>query len=80
MWEHKSGEGIWSEYINSDTGESSINSITPKTIKVYCKPEDHYFVPITPESRECICSKCGQGAYYVLGLQYIVDGKIVNRG
>lgn len=79
MWELKGGQGIWEELVNSDTGESSIRTHDLKTIRVFCKPEDHYFVPVTPESRECICSKCGQGAYYVLGAQFIVNGKIVNQ-
>ena len=80
MWEHKSGEGIWEELVNSDTGESSVKTHTLKTIKVFCKPEDHYFVPVTPESRDVVCSKCGQGAFYVLGPQFLVDGKIVTQG
>ena len=80
MWNYKGGKGLWVEYVNTDTKESSIKEITPKTIKSYCKPSKHYFVPISSSSRECLCRKCGIGATYILGLQKLVKGKIITQG
>lgn len=78
QWERSGGKGLWTEYINKETGESSIKEISPKVAKLYCKPSKHYFIPISKSSRECICKRCGIGAKYVLGLHKLEKGKITS--
>ena len=78
-WEYKQGTGIWQEWTNSETGESSISDITPKVTNTFCKQNNHYFETVSPSSRDLVCKKCGQGSYYVLGLQSLKDGKVINN-
>ena len=78
QWEFKQGKGLWKEFINSETKESSIKHIEPTIVKSYCRAKKHYFVALSPSSRECVCRKCGIGATYVLGLQRLVKGKIIS--
>lgn len=78
QWKYKGGKGLWREYINPETKESSIKNIEPTLIKQYCKANKHYFVQVSPSSRDCVCKKCGIGATYILGLQKLVNGKIIS--
>lgn len=76
-WKHKSGEGLWSEYVNEDNNESSVKQHTLKTVKEYCKNKKHYFILESPSSRNVICRKCGLGATFILGLHKLENGKII---
>lgn len=78
MWEFKGGSGLWNEYINSQTKESSIKEHKLKSVKKFCKHNNHYFVPTSPSSRELTCRKCGIGANYILGIHKLVNGKIIS--
>lgn len=75
-WEYKGGTGRWQEYVNTETGESTIKEHKITVIAEYCSPDEHYFVPIKNTSREVRCKKCGFVTHYVLGLQKLKDGKI----
>lgn len=77
-YEFKGGEGLWQEYVNTDTKESSIALHTPREIQIFCKPSDHNFKQINSTSREVVCSKCGIISNYILGLQKLQDGKIID--
>ena len=57
-WEDKGGEGIWTERVNSDTGESSIKTHKVKVVKEYCSKHD--WVAYPKESR-MECARCGVG-------------------
>jgi hypothetical protein len=74
--EHKSGEGIWTEYVDTETNKSTIQEHKVKTVARYCKPADHEFTPVSATSREVICTKCGFVTTYILGLQTLIDKKI----
>lgn len=81
MWELKKGtedNGRWKEYINSDTGESSIKEHKLKTIWISCPPKKCYYELTNPSTRECTCTKCGSIYNFVLGMQILQNGKIVN--
>lgn len=84
LWEqemplkYKGGHGLWAEYVDTDTNKSSIQYHEPKVIETYCKPQDHFFMNESGHSREVYCIKCGMIATYVLGLQKLINGKIVN--
>lgn len=77
--EGKRVAGLWREHVNSETGESSYREHTLSTIATYCRPKDHYFEASSPSSREVVCKKCGFISSYILGLQILQDGKIIDR-
>lgn len=77
-YEFRGGKGLWQEYVNTDTNESSIALHTPKEIQTFCKPSDHNFKQISSTTREVVCSKCGMITTYILGLQKLQGGKIVD--
>lgn len=82
MWntiqeENKDIGGLWTERINPITGESSLREHTPKVIKEWCLPDEHYFVMKDPRDRILICDKCKYEAKFVLGMQKLIDGKLV---
>lgn len=76
-WEHKGGEGRWKEYVNTDTGESSIKEHTLKTIWTSCPKNMCRYELTDAPKRECTCMKCGAMTTFIVGLQSLVDGKIV---
>lgn len=76
-WEHKSGEGRWKEYVNSETGESTIKLHKPKIVWESCPPDKCYYELTEPRLRECTCNKCGAKIRFVLGIQILQKGKIV---
>lgn len=78
--EGKRVAGLWNEYVDPDTGQSSYMEHEVKTIATYCKPQDHYFEANSPQSRFVTCKKCGLFTSYVLGPQILQDGKIIDRG
>lgn len=77
MWERKNEEdkGRWNEYINTETGESSIKEHKLKVIWTGCKEDEHNFE--LTGNREVTCKKCGYIKNFVLGIQKLENGKIV---
>lgn len=76
MWvQQTEDKGLWNEYINDVTGESSIKEHKPKIIWKGCKPEDHYWE--MTGNREITCKHCHQKSTFIVGLQKIVDGEII---
>jgi len=76
-WELKGGTGRWKEYINSETGESSIKEHQLKTVWQSCpKGKCHFELTDSPK-RECTCQNCGAITNFILGMQSLVKGKIV---
>lgn len=70
---------LWNNEKNPETGEQSLTeNIVPRHLSTFCKQGEHYFELENPRSRNVVCTKCGQGAMFVLGMQKLVDGKIVN--
>lgn len=75
MWELVEGQGLWQDYKNQVTGEHSVKSHTPKKVWEACS--DHYFIE-DGNSRSIKCNKCGFGKRYVLGMQKLENGKLVD--
>lgn len=69
--------GLWTERKDPITGKSSIEEHTPKLVQEWCPPDKHYFVMDDPRSRIIVCKHCKYEAKFVLGMQKLVDGKIV---
>jgi len=73
----KPGNKLWDEYVDKETGASSMNIITPKKISTFdtCK---HYY-DYDPQDSSAICRNCGLGHRLVWGIQIIKDGKIITQ-
>jgi hypothetical protein len=79
MWEQKGDDkGIWTEYVNSETGESSIKEHKPKVIWKSCKSFDLHDFKWTG-NRELTCSKCGFIFMPIIGIHTVKDGKIIEN-
>lgn len=74
LWELVDGEGIWQKYKNTQTGELSVKTYTPRAVATGC--DNHYFIE-EGSSRSVVCNKCGFGRRYILGKEKLKDGKLV---
>jgi hypothetical protein len=78
MWEQKGEDkGIWTERVNTQTGESSIKEHKPKVVWTSCKWDDHNFQ--WTGNRELTCSKCGFIFNPIIGYHTVKDGKIIEK-
>jgi len=69
--------GLWNVY-EGENGESSLTTeIIPKVIWESCPPEVCYFELVSPSSREVVCRKCQKQTTFILGMQKLIDGKLV---
>lgn len=76
MWEQKTNEGRWSEYVNTDTGESSIKTHKIKPVKQWCDKKHHDYVIVHMRKRLAECSKCGQELRFIVGKHRIVGDRV----
>ncbi|GEM_PF-1872885 len=72
------GQGLWQDIENPQTGERSLHEHTLKTVWESCPKDECYFELTDSGKRECTCNKCGAIRYFVVGIQTLLDGKIVN--
>lgn len=87
MWELKENhapadsseavKGLWNEYVD-DNGNSSYKEHTLKTVWQSCPKDECYFELTNSPQRECTCKKCGVITTFIVGLQTLRDGKIIN--
>lgn len=78
MWEYKDGAGIWTKYVNEETGEESVKEHRLKVVKTWCA--DHRFEgEQIPTNRMLTCADCGQEVLFVVGRDELVDGRIVRK-
>lgn len=70
-------KGLWNVY-EDDTGKSTLETHELKTIWQSCPKDECYFELTNSPRRECTCNKCGSIAHFVLGMQALIDGKIVS--
>jgi len=75
-WDKKGGEGRWTEYINEDTGESSLKIHELKIVKTWCPAGEHHFLIVDSNKRLAKCRKCGQELTFVVGRDRI-EGEAV---
>lgn len=76
MWIQKTEDkGLWNEYVDDVTGESSIKLHTPKTVWRSCPNNGCIYELIG--SREARCTKCGRVRSFVVGKETLVDGKFL---
>ncbi len=68
--------GLWDVY--EVDGRSSLTEHELKTVWVSCPPKEHYFELTDSGKRECTCNKCGFITTFIVGLQSLSDGKIIN--
>ena len=70
-------KGLWDIY-EDENGKSSLTEHKPKLIWQSCEDSDHFFELTDSPKRECTCNKCGFITTFIVGLQNLIDGKIVN--
>jgi hypothetical protein len=75
-WTKKGGKGLWSEYVNEQTGETSIEEHQPKVIKTWCPNGKHDFRVVDMNKRLAVCSKCDQEINFIIGKHEVKDGKV----
>lgn len=76
MWQQvDEDKGRWNDYVNDQTGEHSVKEHKLKTIWKSCRPNGHHYE--LSGNREVTCEKCGYVKPFVLGLEKLVDGKLV---
>lgn len=64
--------GLWKERFD-ENGRSSLGTLVPKVVWTSCK--ECYFE--LTGNRELTCKHCGKVATIVLGLQTLIEGKII---
>jgi len=77
MWKkvNKEDKGRWNEFVNTQTGESSIKEHVLRTVWKGCSKGEHDFE--LTGNREVTCTKCGYGRDFILGIEMFKDGKVV---
>jgi hypothetical protein len=76
MWEQVGEDkGRWTEYVDSQTGQSSIKEHKLKLVWKSCKPDGHYYE--LTANREVTCKKCGAIKPFVLGQVTLLKGKLI---
>lgn len=74
--QYKGGTGLWTEWVDPDTGKSSLEEHELKTVWESCANNNHYFEVPSPTIREAVCAKCGFIKFFVLGFHSVKDGQI----
>lgn len=68
MWEQKGEDkGRWTEFVNPQTGESSIKEHKLKVVWTGCKESKHKW--ILSGNRELTCERCNAVRQFVLGVE-----------
>ena len=79
MWGQKGEDkGLWTERVNTATGESSIKLHKPKVVWRSCKNFGEHFFEATA-NREWTCKHCQFIFTPIVGIHSLVDGKIVEK-
>ena len=79
MWKQKGeNKGRWTEYVNQQTGESSIRHHKPKVVWKSCKSFDKHYFEWTG-NRELTCKHCQFIFHPVIGMQTVKDGKVIDN-
>jgi hypothetical protein len=72
MWQqHGDDAGIWTEYRNDQTGQSSLETHTPRVVWKACAT--HVFDTFVPPSRKITCLVCGQEVRFIVGKHRLND-------
>jgi len=77
MWQVKDGSGIWTNYVNPDTGEESVKEHELKVVKQWCA--EHRFSGEIPANRMITCLDCGQEVLFVVGRDRMENGRVVRN-
>jgi|WetSurMetagenome_2_1015567.scaffolds.fasta_scaffold01987_21 hypothetical protein len=81
-WKYAGGTGVWTEFKNIKTGESTIGSLgklseIPDSTNFNC---DHYWELLDPHESSIQCQKCRLGKTIIWGIQILRDGKLIQNG
>lgn len=81
QYKYVGGNGVWTEFKNMKTGESTIRSLgklseMPKSTHYdECTHEGHWQVI---EGNNIQCGRCGMGRKIVWGMDIVKDGKLIH--
>lgn len=67
------GDGIWTEWEDTRTGETSIETHELKTVKRWCNKKHHEYKILNVGKRLAKCQKCDHETTFVVGKDTI-DG------
>lgn len=73
IWEKAGGEGIWTKWENSDTGQRSYEEHIPKVVKKWCASPLHKYRIRDVKKRIAVCDVCGAEIVFVVG-KHTIDG------
>lgn len=76
IWDKVSGEGRWTNYKNTETGEQSLTeNIKPKMVGKWCKV--HKYKISNVKKRLCVCDVCKHEGRFVVGRDEIKGKRVV---
>ncbi len=76
-WKKVSGEGLWQDHVNEDTGDRSLQIHELKVVAQFCPPGKHTLILKDAAKRLAECTTCAQEVTFVVGLQKVLpDGQI----
>lgn len=79
-WEQKGEDkGRWTEYINPNTGESSLKTHKPKLVKQWCPKGTHDYLISNIPKRIAECTKCQHEIRFRVGIDHIDGNKVTVR-
>lgn len=71
------GTGRWQNWIDTRTGKQSVQRHELRTVARWCPKKDHIYTLTDGARRTVVCDKCGHERTFILGMEKLVDGKIV---
>lgn len=78
MWEQVGEDkGIWTEHVNTKTGEKTLKEHVLKPVWTSCKQGECFYESSNP--REASCAKCASSVSLILGVHEVRDGKIISK-
>jgi hypothetical protein len=78
IWQQKGPDKkIWTEYVNDDTGESSIKDHTLKVVKQWCAKDTHNYKITDASKRIAVCTKCDHETTFIVGKDTIEGNFVV---
>lgn len=75
-WDKVGGTGLWTEYVNEDTGETSLKEHKLKVVKQWCPKDAHDYRVTDMGKRLATCTKCKQELTFIIGKHQLEGDKV----
>lgn len=73
---HPKDRGLWDEYIDEQTGESSYIEHEPKIVLQQCHISNHDLEVLDMKKRLSLCKKCKAEIPFIVGRDEIVENSV----